>query len=166
MLTIRRATPDDAAAIVAIHHLGHVERYVGERTQEEVVASINNQDEMYLVAIEDSSTCVGFAYLVGLEDSNLSVELRQFAIGKPGAGYGRQLLRHCIAEVFKARQRNRLWLDVFPDNTPARRLYASCGFVEEGTLREVYFWKDSFHSTIVMSMLSSEFRSAGGASTT
>lgn len=61
-----------------------------------------------------------------------------------------------MADVFARHQPRRLWLDVFPDNTVARRLYEKLGFVEEGILRDAYLWNGEFRSTVVMSILASE----------
>ena len=61
-----------------------------------------------------------------------------------------------VADIFERHQPNRLWLDVFPDNERARRLYKKTGFVEEGLLRENYFWNGEFRSVVIMSILARE----------
>ena len=54
-----------------------------------------------------------------------------------GKGYATALVRHIVAEA--AAQQKRVALFVKPDNAPAQRLYAACGFQKYGTYETAYF---------------------------
>ncbi len=60
--------------------------------------------------------------------------LGRFAIGPAlrGRGFGRALFEHAVAYAFTELDVEHLALAVVPENEPARRLYLSCGFREEG----------------------------------
>ncbi|MEM8791928.1 MAG: GNAT family protein [Pseudomonadota bacterium] len=160
MQTFRPAHPGDAEAIAVIHRHDHVTPFVSERSTAEIRASIANLAERYLVLCGEAGDCLGFSYLFGLDGNDQRAELRQLAVASPGQGHGAALLRQTVAFVFEHLLKNRLWLDVFPQNAPARALYARHGFVEEGTLREAYLLPSGFQSTIVMSILARDYYAA------
>ena len=53
---------------------------------------------------------------------------------------------------------HRLWLDVKTFNAAALNLYASEGFVEEGTLRECEHGPEGYESLVLMSLLVHEYQ--------
>jgi ribosomal protein S18 acetylase RimI-like enzyme len=66
------------------------------------------------------------------------------------AGVGRILVE---AIVTHARERvELLQLFVVSDNTPARRLYASCGFVEYGIERHATKYRGHYHDDVLMAL--------------
>jgi putative acetyltransferase len=81
----------------------------------------------------DGDTLVGIAALKELDDANGEVKSMRVTDAARGTGAGRALLRHLVAEA-RARGYATLWLETgTPDDfIPARRLYASEGFVECG----------------------------------
>lgn len=161
MLSVTYANVDDVAFIISVQELPHVQRFIRQASAKDIAARLNNPDETYLLARDDVRGEVGFAYLRGLQSPNKSVELCEVAIGKAGMGYGGQFLSAILSLVFNDLDKNRVWLDVFPENSNAWRLYKQHGFVEEGMLREAYFWKGNFQSSVLMSLLATEFRAMG-----
>ena len=80
------------------------------------------------------------------------------AVGEPGQGSGKPLMRLAMRHAFIDLGAHRLWLDVFAENDRARHVYLGLGFVEEGTMRDAAQKPDGFHSLVIMSMLEDEFR--------
>jgi ribosomal protein S18 acetylase RimI-like enzyme len=66
-----------------------------------------------------------------------------------GRGVGRQLVEAAIAEAAR-RGARKLSLRVLGGNAPARSLYASCGFVVEGVLREEFRLGGRFVDDVLM----------------
>ena len=101
----------------------------------------------------------GFLILIGCRSRHQSLELKRMVVQNKGQGLGRAALRMAKKVAFDDLGAHRLWLDVKVHNTQARALYASEGFVVEGTLRESVRTELGFESLVVMSMLHAEFGS-------
>ena len=161
MLNATCANVDDIKFIVSVQPLPHVQRFIRQASAQDVAARMNNPDETYLIARDDVQGDVGFANLRGLQNPNKSVELCEFAIGEAGLGFGGQFLRTILSLAFIDLDTHRIWLDVFPENSHARSLYKKHGFLEEGTMRDAYYWQGKFQSSVLMSLLAPEFRTDG-----
>jgi len=79
-----------------------------------------------------------------------------------GQGYATEALRTLLRHAFASPADgglglHKVYLEVFAENTPARRAYARCGFVEEGVRREDMFRDGAWHDHITMSILDREF---------
>ena len=157
MLCLRYADADDVLFIVQTQDLPHIKEFVGSSSDGEISASISDPDEAYILALRDENIPVGFVYLRQINRPERSIELFRLAISEPNKGFGSAFMELIIAEAFGPLNANRLWLDVFPQNIPARKIYRRCGFVEEGTLRDIYLWNGAFQSTIIMSILAREY---------
>ncbi|ANP54613.1 ribosomal protein S18 acetylase RimI-like enzyme [Streptomyces griseochromogenes] len=66
-----------------------------------------------------------------------------------GKGVGRALIRAAIEEA-RVRGARRITLRVLGHNTPARRLYASEGFVVEGVLPEEFLLQGEYVDDVIM----------------
>lgn len=119
-------------------------------------ARMQTSGAVYLIITLDGQAA-GYAILCGLNSIDRNVELKRIVVAAPGQGIGRAALRAVIGKVFGEWEAHRLWLDVFPENQRARRVYRNLGFVEEGTLRECVWQSGMFRSLVVMSMLEGEF---------
>lgn len=79
----------------------------------------------YLSVCErESGRMVGFLILI-LEKNALG--LKRIVIGPKGMGYGRAALKEMETQ-YSRKGCERIWLDVFSENTRARRLYESAGY--------------------------------------
>ena len=76
---------------------------------------------------------VAIGALKTIDPANGELKSMRVADGHLGTGAGRAMLRHLLAEA-RARGMRTLWLETgsTDDFVPARRLYASEGFVETG----------------------------------
>jgi diamine N-acetyltransferase len=100
---------------------------------------------------------IGFAILIGCRNPHHSLELKRIVVAHKGEGYGRAAVRVLKKIAFDELGAHRFWLDVKSRNARAQGLYASEGFVVEGTLRDAVLTSDGRESLVVMSMLHKEF---------
>lgn len=156
---LRPTTRDDLDFVLAAEHAPDNARYVAQWPRERHAEAIDRADMAhYIVARTETGAPVGYAIITGIGGESGSVELLRIVITEQGAGHGRAALRMIERLAFETWNAHRLWLDVREQNARARALYASEGFVEEGTLRECGRVGDRYESLVVMSMLDREYR--------
>ncbi|MFK7774855.1 MAG: GNAT family N-acetyltransferase [Saprospiraceae bacterium] len=119
---------------------------------------IDDKNQLHLKTIDNQGVMIGFIILRGLQNSNLSVELKRIVVNKKGRNYGKMTLQLLQNLVFEKLKKHRLWLDVFTDNPRAQHVYKSVGFVTEGTKRECIKSGNNFRSLIIMSILRQDFK--------
>lgn len=74
-----------------------------------------------------------------------------------GRGYGTDAMRLIARFAFREMNLNRLELEVYDFNERAIRCYASCGFREEGRLRERQFKDGKYVDVVAMGLLRSDW---------
>lgn len=72
-------------------------------------------------------------------------------------GYGTETMTLLLRHSFDTLNLNRAYLQVYAENTHAKRAYDKAGFVEEGRLREAAYKHGRYDDVIVMSVLRSEW---------
>lgn len=114
--------------------------------------------DIFGIRLRDGDRLVGSCQLHDIHILHRSAEL-QIRIGVAdtrGRGIGREavglLLHHGFAELAL----HRIYLHVLETNEPARRLYRSVGFREEGVAREAAHIDDGWVNVILMALLRSE----------
>lgn len=157
-ISIREARPSDVRAIREIYAIPAVACFVSTRDEQEISHAIDGTASTYFLACGADQSVAGMALVRGLDDVNLSAEIRQLATCRQGLGVGGALLAWLLQHLFCVKHFNRVWLDVFPQNARARHLYTKLGFCEEGLLREAYLRDGNFQSAIVMSILRADYR--------
>jgi len=121
---------------------------------------IADKNELHLSIFDKSdNSLVGYILLAGFSELNDSIEFRRIVISRKGSGFGRDAIKLTKDLCFKHYNMHRLWLDVFPENKRAIRLYEAQGFKKEGLLRDCLKRGKDYQSLWVMSILSSEFNS-------
>ncbi|MEM7172107.1 MAG: GNAT family protein [Pseudomonadota bacterium] len=161
---IRPVGPGDLSFIAQAEADPTIAAFVSALPRQTHLENLASPDFGYRVGLDDQGRPVGYCVFVGLTNRHRSIELRNYAIARRRSGFGQAMLRALIAESFDELGANRLWLDVFPDNHVARQLYTKLGFREEGLMRECYIWKGNPQSSILMSILASEYRLSKGTS--
>lgn len=122
----------------------------------------NLEDEMlWAIADAKGGQCIGH---VGLYQIDHRIRKAEFGIiigdrAWQGKGVGRLVSRTTIEFGFSQLNLNKISLTVLASNKRARRLYASLGFVEEGTLRADEYRDGEYIDIVVMSVLVSEWES-------
>jgi RimJ/RimL family protein N-acetyltransferase len=121
------------------------------------------------VILDETAVPIGYVNLFAIDDESRRAELA-LMIGERrvwGHGYAREALRALLTHVFAERGAgglglHKIYLSVFAANLAARRVYAACGFREDGILREDMYRDGAWHDQVLMSVLAREFRQAAG----
>jgi RimJ/RimL family protein N-acetyltransferase len=118
-----------------------------------------------IFAVEADGKLIGFCGLFEIDETSRTCELGIFIGDKEywGRGYGRDAVRLLLGYAFRLRNLRRMWLEVHSENERAIRAYKSCGFVEEGRLRE-HAWLDGRYVDMVfMGVLREEWEARAEA---
>ena len=158
MVKLRSAGPDDWSYIDKTQKKPTVKAFLSPFDKDEYLHSIKDPYQQILIAMSPQEERVGYAQICGIGSKQRAVEIRKIGISQPKQGYGSAVLSLLIENAFRQLNAHRLWLDVFPDNSLARALYKNLGFVEEGTLRDSYYFDGHFRSVVIMSILEGEFK--------
>ncbi len=159
---LRRATPDDLDFIMAAERQPAFERQVGRWSAERHLAAMASQDFACLIGARQGGEPAGFAILRDLRNPSDAFGLQRVVSASAGQGFGRPFLSAVIDWVFAETSCHRLVLEVFTDNSRARHVYRSLGFVEEGLLRQAVKRADGARSDqVLMSLLRPEWPGTG-----
>ena len=111
-------------------------------------------------AIKADGECIGSCGLFNVDESSRQAELG-IVIGDKeywGSGYGREVVSLLLNYAFRLRNLRRVWLEVHLENKRAIRAYRSCGFVEEGRMREHIWLAGRYVDNVLMGVLRREWR--------
>ena len=155
---LRPTAEDDLDFVLAAERHPDNVPFVGQWTREQHTGAVEGPDAAHFI-VEAAGQRVGFVIVLGLENQDRSLLIQRLVITDKGRGYGRASLTEIVRLSFEQWGAHRLGLDVVGHNPRARHLYRSVGFVEEGTLRECYYYPEEgvFHSSVIMSMLDREY---------
>lgn len=106
-------------------------------------------------AIEADGECIGTCGLFNIDWTARHAELG-VGIGDKdywGKGYGREAVNLLLDYAFRLRNLRRVWLEVHAANERAIRAYRSCGFVEEGRMREHVWLGGRYVDNVIMGVL-------------
>lgn len=132
--------------------------YDSESFLKMMIEGRGNEIRGFVIAEKDTLDYMGQIDLIRIDWLNRSATLG-IVIGrkdKLGQGYGREAIHLLKTFVFQSLNLNRLELEVYDYNERAYRCYISCGFKEEGRLRQKIFKNGKYHDVIVMSVLADE----------
>lgn len=156
-LNIDEATLNEVSEIIAIESHKENRDYLWIGTIEEHKAEIADPNHLLLIfhGKEDGET-KGYA-LIRIDFKSHIFEVRRIAITDKGKGYGKESMIGLIRYAFESTETNRLWLDVYPDNTIGIKLYESLGMHRDGVLRQNYLADRGYLDQIIYSILRSEY---------
>lgn len=157
MVLLRATAENDLDAVAAAEADADTRRWIGDTSRAWHRLAIEDSDQEHVVVL-DQERFAGFVVLAGLSSPHCTVELRRILVAPEhrGKGLGRQAFRAAVDRAF-GHGAHRVWLDVKQTNRPARSLYASEGFIEEGVQREAMLEEDgSWTSLVMMSQLVAE----------
>jgi L-amino acid N-acyltransferase YncA len=155
---LRSATEADLAALIALERAAEAQLYVGQWSEERHRETMRGSDARYLVMDDADGGLAAYAILRGLGEAGRAIELKRLVVGRPGRGLGRRILNEIQRIAFEEQGAHRLFLDVFDDNSRARHLYESVGFVLEGSMRDAASRDGEWHDLLLMSLLEDEYR--------
>ena len=138
-ISIREATPDDAAAIAAIYNQGIEDRgatfETQPRTSDDIAVKLAEGHQFPVLVAVGDGVVVGWAGLSAYRPRACYAGIGEFSIyldrTARGRGVGRQLLSGLI-QVAARRGYWKLVSRIFPVNAASRALCRSCGFREVG----------------------------------
>ncbi len=131
------------------------------REQEWIASQYKDDHNIpFAVAIKESDAHIGTCGLHAIDYKDRCAELGILLGEKEewGRGYGSETMQLLINYGFRELGLHRIFLRVFSHNERAKRIYKQVGFRCEGVLRESYFHAGRFHDTIIMSILSREWK--------
>lgn len=149
-IALRPATNEDLPWLVALEQSPANAAFLCAWKPDRHAVALGDPDKSYLVFEAADGMPCGFAILAGLSSPLRAVELVRIAVDPPGHGLGAAALEALIAHVFETCGAARLFLDVFADNTRARRAYLRHGFVEEEILPDAARRQDGALGTLVV----------------
>jgi RimJ/RimL family protein N-acetyltransferase len=121
-----------------------------------------------LTVLDETQEPIGYADVFNIDRDHRRCEI-SLMIGDRsswGKGYASEVLMALLGYLFGRRagggeEMHKVSLAVFAENHAARRVYAKCGFREDGVLRDDMYRDGDWHSQILMSILEHEFVDAG-----
>jgi RimJ/RimL family protein N-acetyltransferase len=161
-VTVRPATADDVAAIVAAFTT-----VVEERRWLGTEPGFDRDDRIaqLLAGIEDPDVAVLVAEAGPVVVGNLNIQKHSYGVcdlgmfvaeGWRGRGVGRRLLEAAI-DWARSVDAHKITLQLWPDNAAAEALYRRCGFEREGYLRRHYRRADGGRrDAVIMGLLLDE----------
>lgn len=162
-MPLEPATPQDIPAIMAIERIPDYAVYLGNFTAEEHAEKMASDDYRYFAWREEGredGRLIAFAILARLTDPSDIVLLKRIGASVTDTGLSRRMMPALIDWVFENTCANRFELDVSSANPRAEHVYRREGFVQEGTVREVYkHWDGVYYSSHLFSMLRREWES-------
>lgn len=143
-MTLRRATPDDLAAIMTLERASFPTDAWSDAMMTEELSSRHS----HYVVDEEAGRLLGYGGLrapAGARDAD--IQTITIAEAARGRGRGRMLLEALLAEAV-SRRIGEVFLEVRADNPVAVALYASEGFVEVGR-RPRYYQPDDVDAIVM-----------------
>jgi RimJ/RimL family protein N-acetyltransferase len=135
-----------------------------ERAWLERVSAWSEHARNFALCAHEDDRLIGLCYLRDIEWTHRRSELH-ILIGDDrdrGRGLGRAAVDLLLDHAFDTLGLARVYLQVLAGNVAARRLYAACGFLEEGRLRGHAFKNGRSEDVLVMGMLRDERTTAEG----
>lgn len=116
---------------------------------------------IFVICLKDGRP-IGTIGLDHIDFCNQSAEFGNFLIGENefrSKGFAIESLELLFNYSFKCLNLNRLYLEMYESNAHARAIYESCGFKEEGLLREARFSDGRFMNVLILGLLRNEYLS-------
>ena len=158
-VTFRPSTAEDLPMILAAEAQGCAEGFIGQDLEATHRGWFSDPDVEHRVILRDGQA-VGYLILHGLADENDAILVKRICVTDRGSGIGSAVFAALLPWAFLERGAHRLWLDVYVENTRARRLYERSGFREEGRMRDCVKGPDGGYRTLIlMSILREEWLS-------
>ncbi len=151
------AARDDIDEIMRLEVDPENRDFIWQGSFEQHLGEIEDPNHLLLIFVDRRSGEHKGYTLCHIDNKSHVFELRRIAVSDKGSGYGREAMKGIIRYAFERLGTNRLWLDVYPDNTKGINLYESLGMHRDGVLRQNYLSERGYLDQIVYSLLKSEY---------
>ena len=156
LVTFRPSTPADLVLILPAEAQGCAEGFIGQDSADQHGEWMGDPDVEHRIILRDGHE-IGYLILRGLAGRDDAIEVKRICLTERGTGIGTAVFAALLPWAFEERGAHRVWLDVYVENTRARRLYERAGFREESRLRESGRGPDGYRTLILMSILRNEW---------
>lgn len=166
-LTLRAIERDDLPRYVAWlndpevtnHLLAHLPFNLDDETDWYESQRKDDTMQNFAMVISPESLHIGSIGLMKINQREQNAELGIMIGDKThwGQHYGREAIQLLLSFGFNTLNLHRIYLHVDASHPAAIRCYSSCGFIEEGRLREAIFRQGHFEDQLIMSILRSDY---------
>jgi RimJ/RimL family protein N-acetyltransferase len=113
----------------------------------------------FAITLNKEDQLIGSIGLMEINQREQHAELGLFIGDKTqwGQGYGREAIQLLLQFAFAELNLHRIYLRVDASHAAAIRCYQSCGFQEEGRLRDAVYHHGHFEDQFIMSVLRPEY---------
>ena len=127
MVSVVPAKYSELARFVEIEHQVHARSFVTYSDLEVHEQQYASDNVVYLTIQSDNEAIAGF-FLLNLEADGKTVEFARIAIDENHLGVGQEAIREMEQYVFTTLNRERIWLDVYEDNSRGKHVYEKLGY--------------------------------------
>lgn len=99
-------------------------------------------DSPYVATTNDGKVIGFFCYSVNLDSNEGMLKFVMVDPAQRGKGIGKEMLQLAVEYAFNITKADAVHLNVFPENTSARKCYESVGFVERHTDLNAFAFQD------------------------
>lgn len=132
---------------------------VARHQQIKWIENLSGEMGMFRAMIDVDGTAIGTVILSNIDMRNgmAEIHIKLAHIDVRGKGYGTDAVLALLAYSFNELRLNCIYCRVRDDNTPSRRMFEKCGFVQDGCLRSRVYHNGKYHDFYEYSILKSEF---------
>ena len=99
-------------------------------------------DSPYVATTDDGNIVGFFCYSVNLDSNEGMLKFVMVDPAQRGKGLGKEMLQLAVEYAFNITKADAVHLNVFPENTRAKKCYESVGFIERHTDLNAFSFKD------------------------
>ncbi|SHI87403.1 Protein N-acetyltransferase, RimJ/RimL family [Shimia gijangensis] len=143
-MTVSTLRPAQASDFPFIHrNAGRKENltFIEDSPDDVLQAYIEDVDAALLIWIYDGSPA-GFALFNELTHPDQQTELRRLALDQTDTGLGQLFLKDLVHFGLMTLGKDRVWLDVAPENARAIRSYNKAGFCQDHNATKIWHRRD------------------------
>lgn len=169
-MTLRAVEMDDAKFLASLVNDPDVRRNLGSYTLIHPVsmemernwinqASKKEDEANMIVELKKGHQPIGILTVKKIDKRNASAHIG-ILIEKNSwdKGFGTEAIKGALKMLFGRMNMRRIWLRVDEENARAIRCYEKCGFTLEGVLRQDHIKDGVWKNSLIMSILSGEFK--------
>jgi RimJ/RimL family protein N-acetyltransferase len=136
-----------------------------EEKLEWYIRDTNNMDTsdalVYKAVDTDTGEAVGHISIGNISRKNSAARISRVLVGNTcerGKGVCQAMIQAALRIGFEELHLHRISLGVYAFNHAAIRCYERCGFIKEGTSRDVFKYRNEYWSLVEMSILEDEWQ--------